>query len=88
MPMRKKGDSKFLPVTSATEVRHLAGPVTDHTIAAILNTEPSFEELEVAAAYVRGEGDTVDRLGHAMTGKISQLYAILTADELYANNSR
>jgi hypothetical protein len=62
--------------------------VTDHTIAAILNAKPSFEELEVAAAYVRGEGDTLDRLGHAMTGKISQLYAILTADELYANNSR
>jgi hypothetical protein len=84
--MRKKDDSKFLPVTSATDVRHLAGPVTDHTIAAILNAEPSFEELEVAAAYVRGERDTVDRLGHAMTGKISQLYAILTADELYANS--
>jgi len=87
MPKRKRGDSKLLPVTSASEVRHLAGPVTDHTIAAILNTEPSFEDLEVAAAYVRGEGDYVDRLGHAMTGKVSQLYAILTADELYANDT-
>jgi len=66
MPKRKRGDSKLLPVTSASEVRNLAGPVTDHTIAAILNTEPSFEDLEVAAAYVRGEGDYVDRLGHAM----------------------
>jgi len=71
MPKRKRGDSKLLPVTSASEVRHLAGPVTDHTIAAILNTEPSFEDLEVAASYVRGEGDYVDRLGHAMTGKVS-----------------
>jgi hypothetical protein len=88
MPKRKTGDSKLLPVTSASEIRHLAGPVTDHTTAAILNMEPSIEDLEVAAAYARGEGDTVDRLGHAMTGKVSQLYAILTADELYANNSR
>jgi len=88
MPKHKRGDSKLLPVTSAAEIRQMAGPVTDHTIVAILNTEPSFEDLEVAAAYARGEGDTVDRLGHAMTGKVSELYAILAADELYANNSR
>jgi hypothetical protein len=88
MPAHKRGDSGDLPVTSAAEVRHLTGPVTDHTIAAILDAEPSFEDLEVASAYARGEGDTLDRLGHAMTGKVSQLYAILTADELYANDSR
>ena len=62
MPKHKRGDSKLLPVTSAAEIRQMAGPVTDHTIAAILNTEPSFEDLEVAAAYARGDGDTVDRL--------------------------
>jgi hypothetical protein len=88
MPVRKRGDSGHLAVTTATEVRHLTGPVTDHTIAAILDAEPSAEDLEVAAVYARGEGDTVDRLGHAMTGKVSQLYAILTADELYTENSR
>jgi hypothetical protein len=88
MPAHKRGDSKLLPVTSAAEVRHLTGPVADHTIAAILDTEPSFKDLEVAAAYARAEGDIVDRLGHAMTGKVSQLYAILAADELYADDSR
>ena len=75
-------------MASAAEVRHLTGPVTSRTIASILNAEPSFEDLEVAAAYAHGEGDTVDRLDHAMTGKVSQLYAVLTADELYASNSR
>jgi hypothetical protein len=88
MPARKRGDSGHLPVTSAAEVRHLTGPVTDGTIAAILDAEPSFEDLEIAAAYARGEGDIVDRLGHAMTGNISQLCAILAADELYAGNTR
>jgi hypothetical protein len=87
MPAHKRGDSGHLPVTSAAEVRHLTGPVTDHTIAAILHAEPSFEDLEVAAAYARAEGDIVDRLGHAMTGTVSQLYAILAADELYADDS-
>jgi hypothetical protein len=88
MPKRKKGDSKDFPVTSASEVRHLAGPVADDTIAAILKTGASLEELEVAAVYARGEGNYVDRLGHPMAGKVGQLYDILTADELYANADR
>jgi hypothetical protein len=88
MAAHKRGNSGHLPATSAAKVRHLAGPVTDGTIAAILDAEPSFEDLEVASAYARGEGDTVDRLGRAMTGKASQLYAILAADELYAENTR
>jgi hypothetical protein len=85
MPNRKKGDSGVLPVTSATEVRHFAGPVADDTIAAILKTDASYEELEVAATYARGEGNDVDRLGATMTGKVAKLYDILTADDLYAN---
>jgi hypothetical protein len=88
MPKPKKGDSKEFPVTSAAEVRHLAGPVGDDTISAILKTGASFNELEVATTYVRGEGDYVDRLGHPMSGKVGQLYDILVADELYANSDR
>jgi hypothetical protein len=45
MSARKRGDSKLLPVTSAAEVRHLTGPVTDRTMTAILN-----------GAIVRGPG--------------------------------
>jgi hypothetical protein len=87
MPQRKKGDSKVLPVTSI-EVRHVVGPVTDDTISAILRSEPSMEELEVATSYLRGEGSEVDRLGHPMTGKVAQRYDILSADALYANDEQ
>jgi hypothetical protein len=87
MPQRNKGDSKVLPVTSI-EVRHVVGPVTDDTISAILKSEPSMEELEVATSYLRGEGSEVDRLGHPMTGKVAQLYDILSADALYANDEQ
>ena len=83
-----KGDSKVLPVTSSTEVRHLFGPVADDTILAILESGASIEELEVVATYLQGEGNHVDRLGHLMTGKVAQLYDILAADELYANGER
>ena len=85
MPVHKKGDSKLLPVTSSTEVRHLVGPVTDATVLAILKCSASVEDLEVAANYVQGEGSALDRVGHPMIGKVAQLYDILSSDELYAN---
>jgi hypothetical protein len=66
--MRKGGGSKLSPVTSALEVRHLAR-----------SSDRSHDR-----SNARGEGDTVDRLGHTMMGKVSQLYAILTSYELYA----
>jgi hypothetical protein len=88
MPGYKKGDSKSLPLTSSTQVRHLVGPVADDTILAVLETVASVAELEVVASYLQGEGNQVDRLGHSMTGKVAQLYDILTADELYANGER
>ena len=88
MPGYKKGDSKSPPLTSSTQVRHLVGPVSDDTILAVLKTGASVEELEVVASYLEGEGNYVDRVGHPMTGKVGQLYDILIADELFANNER
>jgi hypothetical protein len=46
------------------------------------------EDLEVAASYLLGEGSEVDRLGHPLTGKVAQLYEILSSDALYANGER
>jgi hypothetical protein len=71
--LEQKKSLKVRPVTSSVEVRHLIGAVTDDTIAAILRSGASIKELEVAASYVRGEGNHVDRLGHPMTGRVSQL---------------
>ena len=88
MPGYKKGDSKSTPLTSSTQVRHLVGPVADDTILAVLETGASVEELEVVASYLEGEGNHVDRVGHPMTGKVGQLYDILIADELFADNER
>ena len=84
----KRGQSQILPVNSSSEVRHLVGPVTDDTVSAILKCAASAEELEVAASYLRGEGDAMDRLGHPMVGKTAQLYDILISDDLYANSEK
>lgn len=74
------------PALSAADVRHLAGAVTDETLLAILKCEPTIEELEVAASYLSGEGSNLARAGHPMTGKVAQIYDILSADALYEEN--
>jgi hypothetical protein len=84
MPGLESGGLASLPV-SAGDVRHLAGPVTDATVAAVLKADPAMEDLAIAASYLRGEDSAVDRLGHPMAGKIAQLYDILSADALYAD---
>jgi hypothetical protein len=83
MPKRKEPGVQSPALTSA-DVRHAVGGVSDATVAAVLGCAPSQEELEVAAIYLRGEGSEVDRLGHPLTGKAAQLYDILTADALFA----
>ena len=35
----------------------------------------------MAARYVRGEGDLVDRAGHPLSGRVGQIYEILSAEE-------
>lgn len=77
----RKSNSKIVPVTSAEEVRHIAGPLNDEAVAAILRVGPSLEELELAARYALGEGDVVDRAGHPLAGRVAQLYEILSAEE-------
>jgi hypothetical protein len=69
---------------SAADIRRLVGAVTDDTLLAILKCEPTTEELEVAASYLSGEG--LARAGHPMTGKVAQIYDILSADALYEEN--
>ena len=85
MGERMKGNSKVLPVTSSEQVRHLVGAVADETVLAVLKCQASLEDLEVAAAYAQGEGSALDRAAHPMTGKVAQLYDILSSDALYAN---
>jgi hypothetical protein len=68
--------------TSAEHIRHVAGPVSDATIAAILDIGATAEELEIAAAFARGEGDIVGLKHYTLTSRIHRIFDILTSDEL------
>jgi hypothetical protein len=83
---RPTGESKMAAVATAEDVRRLAGSLSDHTIVKILETMPTVHDLEVALAFVRGEGNSVDRLGHELSGTVAQIYDILQQDELFAND--
>jgi hypothetical protein len=76
-----KGASKTAPVLSADDVRRLAGPLDDESVAEILKLGASADEVEIAAGYAVGDGDRFDRLGHELTGKVAAIYEILRADE-------
>lgn len=88
MKKPQKGDSKNLPIISADEVRHLAGPVADHTIAEILGLLPTTEDLEVAIVYAQGEGDIAGTEGHSLSGKSARIYEILAEDDVYQAEER
>ena len=83
-----RGNPKSLPITSAEEVRHMAGAVADHTIAEILGLMPTSEDLEVAVVYAQGEGDIAGTEGHELSGKPARIYEFLAADEIYQVDER
>jgi hypothetical protein len=82
------GNSKRLPITSPEEIRQVAGPVDDHTIADILALMPTIDDVEVAVVYAQGEGDTVGAEGHGLMGKAARVYEILTEDDVYQFDER
>ena len=68
-------------VPTSDEMRHLAGPIADHAVVAVLETGATIADLEAALIYARGEGNYIDRLGHPLNGKVAQLADINAADD-------
>jgi hypothetical protein len=81
MAALRKGDATGIPFVSVDELQRLAGPVDDETAAEIMKLGASADEVEIAAGYVAGDGDRLDRLGHSLTGKVAEIYEILSTVE-------
>ena len=82
----RKGDSGRVPITSADEIRQLVGDVADHTVIEILEAQPTFEELEVAAVYARGEMTTSVAADHGLSGTSAIIYDVLMQDDIYRSD--
>lgn len=79
----KKGDSGRVPVTSAPEVRHFTGPIDDSTVMAILNMNPTVEELETAALHARGQVGRPEDSASELSGTTALIFDALMQDDIY-----
>ena len=66
---------------SAEEIRRLAGDISDARVLAILDLEVSRDELEQAVAWAEGQSDVLGELELPLSGVVSEVHEILTADE-------
>lgn len=65
---------------SADHIRQVAATVSEAGVAAMLDIGATREELELAAAYARGEGDVVGRRHYALTWRVKRIFDIMTGD--------
>ncbi len=63
-----------------------AGALDDVSIAEIIATGATIEELEEAVTWANGVTRLGRELGRPLTGVVAQLYEILTADEAFADD--
>ena len=69
------------PLADRADVTQLLGALDDAGITEILAMRPTRVELEEAAAWLEGQGDMVDRAGHALTPRIAVILDIIERDE-------
>ncbi len=69
------------PLATRDDVERVVGDVDETTILEILALQPTLAEFEEAAVWSRGEGDTIGKAGHTLSGVSAQVFDILTADD-------
>jgi hypothetical protein len=66
---------------SEHELKTIVGNIDEGKIVEILKLQPTLEELEEAVVWASGDGDVLAKKGRPLTGKVSDIVEILTADE-------
>lgn len=66
---------------SEHELKLIVGNVDENQVIDILKLQPTVGELEEAVVWATGDGDVLAKEGRPLTGKISDIVEILTADE-------
>lgn len=66
----------------------IAGDTSDAKVAAILATGATVEDLEEAVAWASGESDVMGEERLPLSGLVSAVYDILTADEANEEDER
>lgn len=82
MKKRSKADTQAprpRPIT-ARDVFDVCGEIDDTQVVAIVDLQPSYEELEEAAAWAAEEGDALRDAERPLNGKVSAIYDILATE--------
>ncbi len=77
---KRKPDSGMPATVTPEDVRRVLGDIDDDKLLAILDLQPTVEDLERAALYLGGDPD-VFGAGDLVKGTASNIVTILTADE-------
>ena len=70
---------------SRREILETAGNIEDAKLAAIEASAATRTQLEEAVAWASGQSDVMGEERHPLSGRVGQLYEILTADEDYGD---
>lgn len=65
---------------SRSELIHLVGDLDDAPLMQILELAPSLAEVEEAVLWAEGEADDLAKSGRSLSGKVAEVFDILTAD--------
>jgi hypothetical protein len=72
--------------TIHSEIVRLFGTLDDHNIREIIGLKPSFEDLEVTAAYLTGMDDIMGKERLPLTGVKAKIFDIVSRDEVFADD--
>lgn len=73
---------------SRDDVVHLFGPLTDKTVADILEVEATYAELEEVALRLAQEDDVLGKMRRPLTGAAAQVYDIIQSTEDFSEEDR
>ena len=83
MPARPSSPDPATRLTSA-DIRHVAGDVEDTSVAALLDLELSYAELELAAKFATGNSEDIGWPVRPLTSRAAQASDILLSDPAFA----
>jgi hypothetical protein len=78
---RLRDDHMNAKAISEHELKLIVGNVDETQAVEILKLQPTVGELEEAVVWATGDGDVLAKEGRPLTGKVSEIVEILTADE-------
>jgi len=65
---------------TAQDVSQVCGQIDDAKVLAIVEANPSYEDLEEAAAWLADEGQPLREMARPLSGKAAIVYQILESD--------